>query len=150
MASGIPWPRIRSEPTSAMAPMIRPPTTGIRIVQAPNFAVHGATSAHPDGLVVGQMGDEADEVEQPDGHQCGQPTDARAKGRILSASAVMEKSARWTAERLPFGEAGVGALTNQPVRPVRPRRPSRGGPGTVPDLWDNCIVLRGTWRKIIS
>ncbi len=34
-ASGIPWPRIFSEPNRAMSPMISPPTTGTRTDQAP-------------------------------------------------------------------------------------------------------------------
>ncbi len=37
MASGMPWPRIFSEPKRAMSPMTRPPTTGAPIVQAPRW-----------------------------------------------------------------------------------------------------------------
>ena len=45
MASGIPWPRMRSEPYRAMTPTIMAPATGTRITQGPSVWPSGVTSA---------------------------------------------------------------------------------------------------------
>ena len=47
IASGMPWPRIRSEPKRAMRPTMSPPTTGITTVQAPNRCSVGGTRRQP-------------------------------------------------------------------------------------------------------
>ena len=45
MASGIPWPRIFSEPQRAMAPITRPPTTGTATVQGARWPAPGETNS---------------------------------------------------------------------------------------------------------
>src|SRR6478609_4728462 len=43
MASGMPWPRMRSDPYRAMAPMISAPTTGTRMTNGPRWWPSGDT-----------------------------------------------------------------------------------------------------------
>ena len=45
IASGIPWPRIRSDPNRAIKPMIRPPTTGTKIASQPSVLCAGEISS---------------------------------------------------------------------------------------------------------
>ena len=47
IASGIPCPRIRSEPKRAIRPMISAPPTGTRIAHAPRWLADGETSCVP-------------------------------------------------------------------------------------------------------
>ena len=45
IASGIPWPRMRSEPTLAITPTISPPTMGIRTLHGPSTGYVGRGEA---------------------------------------------------------------------------------------------------------
>ena len=45
MASGMPWPRILSEPYRAIAPMTSPPTTGMRMLAGPRTWSVGVAAA---------------------------------------------------------------------------------------------------------
>ena len=47
IASGMPWPRIRSEPKRAIRPTSRPPSTGMPTVHAPKRWSVGCTSVQP-------------------------------------------------------------------------------------------------------
>ncbi len=42
-ASGMPWPRMRSEPQRAIAPMTRPPATGMKMLQTASGCEPGDT-----------------------------------------------------------------------------------------------------------
>ena len=44
-ASGMPWPRIFGEPQRAIAPMMRPPTTGMRMLAGPRTCPSGVAAA---------------------------------------------------------------------------------------------------------
>jgi hypothetical protein len=45
IASGMPWPRIRSDPNRAITPMISAPTIGTTTTNAPRWCPAGETSA---------------------------------------------------------------------------------------------------------
>ena len=62
IASGMPWPRIFSEPKRAISPMTRPPTTGASSDQ--RWVVMACAGSHQRGakpLVEDRVGDQADE-----------------------------------------------------------------------------------------
>jgi hypothetical protein len=45
IASGMPWPRMRSEPYRAMRPMTRPPMTGMKTTGQPSVCIAGEAAA---------------------------------------------------------------------------------------------------------
>ena len=68
IASGMPWPRIFSEPKRAIRPMIRPPTTGNR--HRPARPRHGPAIERRRGTEAAEIGDvgrQRDQVEQHPG-----------------------------------------------------------------------------------
>ena len=70
IASGIPWPRMRSEPTRAITPTINPPTTGTNTLHTPNTdGYRGVTSEVAERPRIGKMRDQPDQVQQRQGQQ---------------------------------------------------------------------------------
>src|SRR5437016_6382671 len=68
-ASGMPWPRIRSEPYRAMSPTMRPPTMGTNSAQTPRRLSAGETRRLSIAWYIEQVGEEPDESQQRQGDE---------------------------------------------------------------------------------
>ena len=65
IASGMPWPRIFSEPKRAISPIARPPQTGAsRISSGRVVAFAGRHQRGAEALVEDEVGDQADQPQQ--------------------------------------------------------------------------------------
>ncbi len=63
IASGMPCPRIFSEPYRAIRPTIKPPATGTTITQAPSVLWAGERSANDRTAEEKQIGEQMDQVQ---------------------------------------------------------------------------------------
>ena len=64
MASGMPWPRMRSDPYRAIRPMISAPVTGTRRIQGPSVFAGWRRQRGADSLKEEEIGEEIDQEEQ--------------------------------------------------------------------------------------
>ena len=106
MASGMPWPRMRSEPYRAMRPMMSAPATGTSYFPQPRWLPAGETSAVLHRLKEEEVCENADQPEQRQRDEGADEADADGEPGNPQRRDVMVKSPSFSAP-----PASAGCIT---------------------------------------